>query len=210
MPHHRQVPDPGHSGHALRNEEPKGVRTTSFRDFLQNGYTWPRLRAGESSGVGQAGGHPSGLMFPAPRRALPHAPEKGVRLHSPGLVKIMACRARPVPQDLARGSRSASSEWEDCQHGHCSRKLDEAEITHTVGGRGPQTVRHDLPADAPVAPGNQHRGSFVAKATEVATDQLLLNKAVIEFNRGFWAKGTLTVKKVRRGEVMRLAHVVTG
>lgn len=61
MPHHRQVPDPGHSGHALRNEEPKGVRTTSFRDFLQNGYTWPRLRAGESSGVGQAGGHPSGV-----------------------------------------------------------------------------------------------------------------------------------------------------
>ena len=37
---------------------------------------------------------------------------------SPDLVKIMACRARPVLQDLAKGSRTASSEWESCHPGH--------------------------------------------------------------------------------------------
>ena len=37
---------------------------------------------------------------------------------SPDLVKIMACRARPVVMDLAKGSKSASSEWENHRHGH--------------------------------------------------------------------------------------------
>ena len=45
---------------------------------------------------------------------------------------------------------------------------------------------------------------------EVASDQVQLGQAMTNLNQGFWAKGTVAVKKIRRAEVMKLACTVTG
>ena len=75
--------------------------------------------------------------------------------------------------------------------------------------RGEGAFRHVLPADDGSEPERRQRGSF-AKAMEVASDRLLLNKAIGELNQGFWAKGTLSVKRIRRAEITKLALTVTG
>lgn len=110
-------------GHAQSRSGTSGVQT-SFRDFVQANFS---VRGRPDTGVRGypgRGKEPLWRFNGATKRAVLHLRRGCVysthsaQVGSPDLVRAMACRARPIMMDLARGNKSASlGEGSPC-YGH--------------------------------------------------------------------------------------------
>ena len=213
--HHRHVPDQANAGHALCNEGHRGVQPMSVKDFLQNHRSpqgeYQSLHRGTDCNVlswDGAGAGPFRLGFPISRKPLPHPSEKGVRVFNTpqtggqsGFGENNGLQGKASRHGLSKREQVSilgvgkSSAWPTLKRSWSLGTPDVVPMEKRARGEG--AFRHVLPADDGSEPERRQRGSF-AKAMEVASDRLLLNKAIGELNQGFWAKGTLSVKRIRR------------